>query len=259
MQLRWLVFGFAIVALATVAYGQPICGLFPGQTNCSTENPGVFADSFQINYMANPTVSTLPGGNVVNITNEGELGNCPFGPSGCLTDVGDICVNVYVFQSDEELEECCACLVTPNALVHLTAADLIGNPGNGVTPTNGVVIKLLATIPSTTKGGIPAGTVGGTLTGSFCNPAQGFVGATAIPATANNLAPGMHAWRTTIHQASATPSYQITENVFQNSVLSDGELATLNTLCRVIFGNGSGPGQCKSCPASSGALGGTAK
>src|SRR5215470_13686528 len=193
MHLRHFVFALSILGFSAAAFSQPICGL-PGHAvdSCSTENPGVLLDGFQINYLANPTVSTVPGGNVVNLSNAGELGSCPFGPSGCLTDVGDICVNVYVFQSDEELEECCACLVTPNALVHLTAADLIGNPGNGVTPTNGVVIKLLATIPSTTKGGIPAGTVGGTLTGSFCNPAQGFVGATAIPATANNLAPGMH-------------------------------------------------------------------
>jgi len=257
MHLRSLVLVFAIVALSTIAFGQPICGL-PGNTGaCSTNNPGVLLDGFQINYLANPTVSTVPGGNVVNISNAGELGSCPFGPSGCLTDVGDICVNVYVFQSDEELEECCTCLVTPDALVHLTASDLIGNPGNGVTPTNGVVIKLLATVPGTVKGGIPAGTNGtggtaiGPFTGNQCNAAQGFGTA--------NLAPGMRAWRTTIHQASAAPSYQITENELVPAALSAGELGTLNQLCRVIFGNGSGPGQCKSCPASSGALGGSAK
>ena len=252
MHLRCLVLVSAIVALSTIAFGQPAIG--PAGR---VVNPGIFLEAFQINYMANPTVSIVPGGNVLNISNAGTLGSCTFGPSGCLTDVGDICANVYVFQSDEELEECCTCLVTPDALVHLTAADLIGNPGNGVTPTNGVVIKLLATVPSTTKGGIPAGTTagtgpGGTFIGNQCNAAQGF-----LPA---NIAPGMRAWRTTIHQATAAPSYQITENAFLPALLSDGELATLNQLCRVIFGNGSGPGQCKSCPASSGgALGGTAK
>jgi hypothetical protein len=241
---------FAIVALSTVASAQSVLPVDGG----TIVNPGVFADAFQINYLANPTISTVPGGNVVNISNAGELGSCSFGPSGCLTDVGDICANVYVFQSDEELEECCTCLVTPDALVHLTAADLIGNPGNGVTPTNGVVIKLLATVPSRVKGGIPAGVnnvPGTTFTGNQCNAAQGFTGA--------NLAPGIRAWRTTIHQATAAPTYQITEEAFSPALLSPGELATLNMLCRVIFGNGSGPGQCKSCPASSGALGGTAK
>src|SRR5215470_18416580 len=259
MHLRHFVFALSILGFSAAAFSQPICGL-PGHAvdSCSTENPGVLLDGFQINYLANPTVSTVPGGNVVNISNAGELGSCSFGPSGCLTDVGDICVNVYVFQSDEELEECCTCLVTPDALVHLTASDLIGNPGNGVTPTNGVVIKLLATVPGTVKGGIPAGTngtggAGGTFVGNQCNAAQGF-------ATAN-VAPGMRAWRTTIHQslAAAPPTFQITENAFLPALLSDGELATLNQLCRVIFGNGSGPGQCKSCPASSGALGGTGK
>ena len=244
MRLRSLVLVFAIVAFSTVAFSQP--GAIPAPVN-----PGVLIDSYQINYMANPTVSTVPGGNVLNISNDGQLGSCPFGPSGCLTDVGDICVNVFVFQSDEELEECCSCLVTPDALVHLSSADLIGNPGNGVTPTNGVVIKLVATIPGSVKGGIPAGTNAGPFTGNQCSPAQAFSTA--------NLAPGMRAWRTTIHQATAAPTYQITEEAFLPSLLSGQELATLNTLCRVIFGNGSGPGQCKSCPPSSGALGGTAK
>ena len=78
MHLRSLVLVFAIVALSTVAFSQPICGL-PGNTGvCSTENPGVLLDAFQINYLANPTVSTVPGGNIVNISNAGELGSCRY-------------------------------------------------------------------------------------------------------------------------------------------------------------------------------------
>jgi hypothetical protein len=37
---------------------------------------GVLAGAFQINYLANLTVLDNPGGNVVNITKEGELGVC---------------------------------------------------------------------------------------------------------------------------------------------------------------------------------------
>jgi len=215
----------------------------PGNTATATLNVPSPPDAYQIHYISNPTV-----GGAVNLTNAGTLGACMFGPSGCATDVGDICVNVYVFQSDEQLEECCSCLVTPNALVHLSALDLIGNPGNGVTATNGIVVKLIATIPGTGK--IP-GTQAGPFTGTFCSP--------AYPFDVTNLAPGMRAWATTLHALTATApvTYALTEGKFQTETLSPGELTMVTNLCRFIVGNGSGAGICKSCVPSSGALGGS--
>jgi hypothetical protein len=195
-------------------------------------NPGIFLDSYQINYLPSP----LGGGTVtgfVDITNSGALGADPFGPNAGTT--GRICVNVYTFTPDEEETECCSCLVTPNALVHLTAADLTGNPGNGVIPSGGIVVKLLATVPGATTAVPGTNGVGGTVAGPFnqssCNA--------AYPFDTDNLAPGMRAW--TVNATSTEKSE------FSQVVLSPGEITKMTNLCLFISGNQSGAGVCKSC------------
>ena len=238
MHLRSIVFVLAIVALSAVAFAQP--GAIPAPVN-----PGVLIDSFQVNYLPSPVGGGVPGG-YVDITNAGQLGAPAFGPNSPVK-VGNICVNVYTFTADEQESECCSCLVTPNALVHLTAADLVGNPGNGVTPTLGIVVKLLATIPgpnSTTPG-----TNAGPFTNSVCNA--------AIPFTTVNLAPGMRAWATKFHTNPTTSpaTTSLTETAFLPASLSAGELTMITNLCQFLSGNQSGAGICKSC--SLGGIGGT--
>jgi len=230
MHLRSIVFVFAVVALATAAFAQP--GAIPAPVN-----PGVLIDAFQVNYLPSPVGGGTPGG-YVDITNAGQLGAPPFGP-GTPVQTGDICVNVYTFAADEQESECCSCLVTPNALVHLQASDLVGNPGNGVSPTLGVVVKLLATIPgaSTT---VP-GTNAGPFTNTVCNAANAF--------TTANLAPGMRAWATKFHTNPTTSpaSTSLTETAFLPANLSAGELTMITGLCQFLNGNQSGAGICKSC------------
>ena len=193
--------------------------------------------AFQIDYLPAQVGGGIAGG-YIDISNSGGLGADAFGPLSGTT--GRICVNVYVFTADEQETECCSCLVTPNALVHLTASDLIGNPGNGVTPTLGVVVKLLATIPGTTTTAAGVGTQT-TFTGSACNA--------ALPFTALNIAPGMEAWATKFHTNSTTipASISLTETKFSNQLLSQGELTKLTNLCQFLSGNQSGAGLCKAC------------
>ena len=194
-------------------------------------------DAYQINYLPAQVGGGIAGG-YIDISNAGELGADGFGPLSGTT--GRICVNVYVFTADEQESECCSCLVTPNALVRLTAADLIGNPGNGVTPTLGVVVKLLATIPGATTA--TAGTnTQATFTGSACNAALTF--------TSANLAPGMVALATKFHTNSTTTpaSVSLTETRFSNEALSPTELTKLTNLCQFLGGNQSGAGLCKAC------------
>ena len=194
-------------------------------------------DAYQINYLPAQVGGGIAGG-YIDISNAGELGADAFGPLSGTT--GRICVNVYVFTADEQESECCSCLVTPNALVRLTAADLIGNPGNGVTPTLGVVVKLLATIPGATSA--TAGTnTQATFTGSACNA--------ALPFTSANLAPGMVALATKFHTNSTTTpaSVSLTETPFSNEALSPTELTKLTNLCQFLAGNQSGAGLCKAC------------
>lgn len=159
------------------------------------------------------------GDSVINLSNTGSA------------DGNNLCVNVYAFDPSEEMVSSCTCLITPNALVSLSVqGDLISNTLSPSTPT-ALVVKLVAT-----DGGRGASTA--------CNPAQ-----------ANNLAPGLRAWGSTLHALPGAPaSYGVTESAFLPGGLSVAELNHLTSFCGFINANGSGFGICKSC--RSGGLGG---
>jgi hypothetical protein len=170
----------------------------------------VQTDAYQISYVSN----LLIGDSYVNLTNAGTLNG--FDPAG------RICVNVYTFDPSEELIACCACPVTPDGLRSLSAKqDLVRNTLTPGVPGS-IVIKLLATTP---------------IAGA-CDPAS---------PTAVNLASGMRAWSTSLHQNTTTGNYSVTENVFQIAFLSLSELAKLTNFCGFIQANGSTFGICKSC------------
>jgi len=170
-------------------------------------------------YQIHPAFNLTGGDSVLNLTNDGGsiLPGTP--------PTGDLCANIYVFDPDEELIECCSCLVSPNGLKSLSVRhDLISNTLTSRVP-NAVVIKLLASKP--------------TGTGESCNPAS--------PAP-QSLAPGMHAWGTTIRALPTTPvTYGVTEGEFTPASLSPGELTKLTGTCGFIQGSGSGRGVCKLC------------
>ena len=239
MHLRILAIAAAALALSVVAFGQAITGFGPTGVTVNAAVP----DAYQINYLANLSV----GDGVINITNAGALGADAFGPLSGTT--GRICVNVYAFSPDEQEISCCSCLVTPNALVHLSArTDLIANTLTGVVPSS-VVVKLLATIPGSgstfTTPGVNTQAV---FTGSQCNAAFAYGAA--------NLAPGMTAWATQLHALPTTPvTYGLTQSEFVSKALSPGELVKATQLCQFIVGNVSGAGICKSCTL--GGLGGS--
>jgi len=172
------------------------------QPNATTDTP------FQVKYAAN----LAAGDSVFNITNTGTVG-------------GNICVNVYTFSPDEQLIACCACVVTPNGLVSLSARnDLIVKTLTPAVPS-AIVVKLLAT------------------TGGACNA--------SAPGA---LATGLAAWGTTIHAAPGSAAFSVTETRFTPSTLGAAELARISALCGFIQTNGSGFGICNSCRP--GALGG---
>jgi hypothetical protein len=176
----------------------------PPTTTCDASVPifatGAPLDAFQVNYAANLNV----GDSVINITNAGSSITDGVGGDG------NLCVHVYTFSPDEQEISCCSCLVTPNALVSLSAQnDLISNVLTPSTPTS-IVVKLVAT------GG------GG------------------------NLAPGMRAWGTTLH-AAPSAGFATTETPFSNSALSVAEFNRITALCGFIQANGSGFGICRGC------------
>jgi hypothetical protein len=170
------------------------------QPNATTDTP------FQVKYAGN----LAAGDSVFNITNTGANG-------------GNICVNVYTFSPDEQLISCCACTVTPNGLVSLSARnDLIVKTLTPAVPS-AIVVKLLST------------------TGGPCNAS-----------TPRTRSAGLAAWGTTIHNIGGVIS--LTETPFKPSSLGGAELDRISALCGFIQTNGSGFGICNSCRP--GALGG---
>ena len=161
-------------------------------------------DAFQVRYASNLTI----GDSVVNMTNAGTSG-------------GNICANIYTFDSAEELVACCACGITPNALQSLSVRNsLISNTLTPAVPSS-VVIKLLAS------------------SSTICN---------AAAVTSDVLAPGLRAWGTTIHLLpTINASYGVTETEFLNAGLTDAELTHLTSFCQFIQEIGGGYGICKGC------------
>jgi len=207
---------FAPTGMYTIVFGSVPGYQTPPSQTLTLPNGGTITfvgtyiplDAQQVRYFSNLNV----GDSSINITNTGSSD----GPN-------NLCVNVYAFDPSEEMVSCCSCLVTPNALVSLSAQqDLISNTLSPASPTS-LVVDLLAT---------PA-------TGTTCNPSS---------PTISNLAPGMRAWGTTLHALpGTTQNYGITEEKFLDSIAGVEEVQQLSSFCGFIQNNGSGFGICKSC------------
>ena len=128
----------------------------------------------------------------------------------------NLCAEIYVFDQDQQLSECCGCLVSPNGLRTLSVnTDLTGNPLTGSKSRNGVV-KIVSADASTNPS---------------CTP-------TTIAPKASLVA-----WSTGI-QAQSASSFAITETPFQPGPLGDAELGALQSQCSFAATLGSGQGVC---------------
>jgi len=215
-----------MLVLATLAFAGAACA-----QNGSTTAPDAGSGApFQIRYASNLDI----GDSVINITNDGDSAT----GSGAFLSGGNLCVGVYSFDANEELQSCCACLVTPNGLVSLSVNAInMTNLTGGLVPS--LVIKLLAW---SNTGGV-SGTTGNPVSpnGSSCNAA-----------TPGTLAVGMHAWGTTVHAlpVGQPDAYTVTETEFSAANLSSAEYQHITQFCQFNQINGSGKfGQCKGCEA----------
>src|SRR5580704_4491708 len=104
---------------------------------------------YRIGYAANLNV----GDSEVNISNDGLRAGF-YNNNTTANGAGNICVNVYTFDPSEEMVSCCACLVTPNAALSLSAKnDLINNVLTPAIPAS-IVIKLTSTVPGTSTSAV---------------------------------------------------------------------------------------------------------
>jgi len=176
-------------------------------------------DVYKVNYFAN-NVSGAPDA-TVRIDNPGTDG------------AANLCAMIYVFQNDQQLAECCGCLVTANGLRTLSVTnDLTNNPltGPATIPPNGV-IKIVS-----------AAVNGGGVTPP-CD-ASGFT--TSFGFSQENVAPipSIRAWGSHI-QNKVGSAYPITETEFSDATLSAAELEdNLENQCAFTQHLGSGKGVC---------------
>jgi len=179
------------------------------------------ADVYWVNYFTNNN-NTAAADEYVYIINPGLQG-APITTSGAASAAGNICANIYVFDVAQELQECCSCMLTPNALLKLSVrTNLLSAPMTGTAPNSGV-IKIVS---SAAAGGCNAGTI-----------------------SAANILPDLRAWGT--HQQTVgSAGFSTTESDFQAASLSPAEEGFLPIACEFASYLGSGKGVCSCRPTT---------
>jgi hypothetical protein len=195
--MRQTILAVCILALCAVG-ASAATGSFKS-TPPSTTTP----DVFKVNYFSNANTSGAPDG-TFRLTNPGTVG-------------GNICAYVFVTDPNQELSECCGCLLTPDGLRTLSVnKDLTSNPLTGVKLSTGT-IDVVSVQPVYNTCPLP--------------------GTTSVP---QFLYPGVRAWGTHIQNSN----FAITETESLDATFSAVEDARVYDECYAIVLDGSGSGIC---------------
>jgi hypothetical protein len=194
--------------------------------------------TWHVNYYDNSHISGAPDAKV-RIINSGAV--APLSVLG-----GDVCAMIYVFDPIQELEACCGCLVTPNALLTLSVDnDLNNNNVLSRIPTASGVIKVVESLPNVPPGSPRPGS------SPTCDPAT-FAIPTPLDATIF-FASALEVSGTHVQDASPEIPWLITETAdhasshnFTDLTTSEPGVLALRCLLDVQV-NGSGHGRCQ-CP-----------
>ena len=171
----------------------------------SAQNKPIPQDTYYVDYFSNANTAGAPDG-TLRITNPGET-------------YTNLCAYIAVFDANEEMSECCGCLVTPDGLATLSIdTDLTDNPLTGTKLQDGIV-KIVSAAPIANTCPLPTG-----------------------PGQAPALTPGLRSWSTHIQNGSS--GFVITEGDSQESNLSRQEIFNLGAQCADILLVGSGKGIC---------------
>jgi hypothetical protein len=153
-----------------------------------------------VDYFSNANTAGAPDG-TLRIVNPGTA------------TVGSLCAAIYVFDSFQEMSECCSCPLSPDSLRTLSVnIDLTGNPLTGVTLHTGA-IKIVST------------------------PEVG--GVCPLPTRLTPTA-GLRSWTTHIQNSN----FAVTETASQDATFSYNEQVRLQSECYAIQLDGSGKGIC---------------
>ena len=181
-----------------------------GTTTILAQGSG-FTASADITVMPLITVNYF---NRANAQNSGYDGTVELTNPG-LTVAGNLCAMIYVFDSKQELNECCGCMISDSGLRTLSLLnDLTANPLTGTYPVAGT-IEIVSSDPAQNP---------------QCNP--------------GSLAPAgeILAWGTNVQASNG--QYQVTEETFATSALNGTQTSVLATECSMLENLGSGQGIC---------------
>jgi len=170
------------------------------------------SDVYQVNYFSHRSSSPEAYDQTVRIINPGEQG------TPISAKHGTVCADIYVFDDNQEMSECCSCPITANGLLTLSVNwDLTSNPLTGWPPPYNGVIKIVSDNQAN------------------CDPTS------PVPT------PDLRAWAT--HLQRPDGSYLVTtEEEFAGAALQQDELSFLGQACSFVQFLGSGKGVC-SCGA----------
>jgi hypothetical protein len=147
--------------------------------------------------------NTTGADSTIRVTNPGTTGQ-------------DLCTMIYVFDQDQQMSECCGCLVSQDGLLTLSLkTNLLNNPLTGVTSKRGTVM-LIPAVQAATGG---------------CNPSSFTSAGTVI------------AWSTHLPAPQSGQS-STAEDPFSSSPLNTTSSAALQAQCAFIQQLGSGQGIC---------------
>ena len=190
-------------------------------------NATVTASSRSVSGTTTVAVSAPDGVGLLKVVNDGSQGDTPA--------TGNLCDLIYVF-SNEQLLECCGCVVTPNgSRDYDVRKHLLANTLTGQNPTE-VVLQQVSSGPAGASVDFDATTCVGNPDGSVSCPTSG----ACDPTNAAPL-PGLHGWLTQVQTVAGMVG--VTEHDVQFPDLGNG-LMDLSEDCRALIELGSGRGLC---------------
>jgi len=183
-----------IITLVVCSLGLALCA---GAAFAGITTPP--ADTLKVEYFANANTAGAPDA-TLRLTNPG-------------TAPDNICADIFVFDVNEELSECCSCFLSPDGLRTLSVnTDLTSNPLTGVILYTGEIKIVSAKLSN---------------------------GQCPIPVIINST-PAVRAWATHIQD----DAFAITETAAQDATFSLNEDVSLMKQCQAIQLDGSGHGIC---------------
>jgi hypothetical protein len=180
----------------------------PGYLNLDDVSFVGMGGNYALSYFANAHTAGASDG-TLRLVNDGNVSDA--------SPAGDLCAAIYVFDDNENQQECCSCRVTPNGYLSLSInSNLTANNAPNKTLHRGV-IKILSSAPS----------------GGVCDP------------TTTNIHRGIRGWLTHIEKAG-TGFLHSTEDL-KDSSLSLSEAGDLAEDCSLIRSAGKGVTGVCSC------------